>query len=44
MTRKITGIKRGGHKQITFPSFENYTIDGYEKVLIEINFLVCKRF
>ena len=37
-TRKITRIKRGGHKQIKFHSFKNYTIDGYEKVLVEINF------
>ena len=37
-TRKITRIKRGGHKQITFRSFKNYTIDGYEKALVEINF------
>ena len=28
-TRKITRIKRGGHKQITFHSFKNYTTDGY---------------
>ena len=30
-TRKIIRIKRGGHKQIKFRSFKNYTIDGYEK-------------
>ena len=29
-TRKITRIKRGGYKRITFRSFKNYTIDGYE--------------
>ena len=34
-TRKITRIKRGGHKQITFRSFKNYTIDGYVKALVE---------
>ena len=28
-TRKITRIKRGGHKQVKFRSFKNYTIDGY---------------
>ena len=43
-TRKITRIKRGGHKQITFRSFKNYTIDGYEKALVEINFLDYKNF
>ena len=37
-TRKITRIKRGGHKQIKFRSFKNYTFDGYEKALAEINF------
>ena len=43
-TRKITRIKRGGHKQITFRSFKNCTIDGYEKALIEINFPEYKTF
>ena len=43
-TRKITRIKRGGHKQITFRSFKNYTIDGYEKALVEINFPEYKNF
>ena len=42
--RKITKIKRGGHKQIKFRSFKNYTIDGYEKVLVEINFPEYKNF
>ena len=37
-TIKITRIKRGGHKQIRFRSFKNYSIDGYEKALVEINF------
>ena len=32
-------IKRGGDKQVKFRSFKNYTIDGYEKALVEIN---CK--
>ena len=41
-TRKITRIKRGGHKQIKSRSFKNYTMDGYEKVLAEINFLLYK--
>ena len=43
-TRKITRIKRGGHKQITFRPFKNYVIDGYEKALIEINFPEYKKF
>ena len=43
-TRKITRIKRGGRKQIKFCSFKNYTIDGYEKVLVEINFPEYKNF
>ena len=34
----MTRIKTGGHKQIKFCSFKNYTIDGYEKALVEINF------
>ena len=37
-TRKITRIKRVGHKQITFRSFKNYTIGCYEKALVDINF------
>ena len=43
-TTKITRIKRGGHKQIKFRSFKNYTIDGYEKALVEINFPEYKNF
>ena len=43
-TRKITRIKRGRHKQIKFCSFKNYTIDGCEKVLVEINFPDYKTF
>ena len=42
--RKITRIKRGGLKQIKFCSFKNYTIDGYEKALVEINFPEYKNF
>ena len=42
-TGKITRIKRGGHKQITFCSFKNYTIDGYEKAVVEINFPEYKK-
>ena len=44
MYKKTTRIKRGGHKQIKFRSFENYTIDGYEKALVEINFPEYKNF
>ena len=43
-TRKITRIKRGGQKQIKFRCFKYYTIDGYEKVLVEINFPEYKNF
>ena len=43
-TRKITRIKRSGHKQIKFCSFKNYTIDGYEKSLVEITFPEYKNF
>ena len=43
-TRKITRIKRGVHKQIKFCSFKNYTIGGYEKALVEINFPEYKKF
>ena len=42
--RKIARIKRGGHKQIKFRFFKNYTIDGYEKALVEINFPEYKSF
>ena len=37
-------IKTGGHKQITFRSFKNYTIGGYEKALVAINFPEYKKF
>ena len=42
-TRKITRIKSGSHKQIIFRSFKNYTIDGSEKTLVEINFPEYKK-
>ena len=29
---------------MTFRSFKNYTIDGYEKALVEINFPEYKKF
>ena len=41
--RKIARIKQVGQKQIKFRSFKNYTIDGYEKILVEINFFDYKR-
>ena len=43
-TRKITRIKRGGHNQIKLCSFKNYTIDSYEKAVVEINFPEYKDF
>ena len=43
-TRKVTRIKRGGQKQIKFRCFKYYTIDGYGKVLVEINFSEYKNF
>ena len=43
-TRKITRIKRGGHKQMKFCSFKIYAIDGYEKTLVETNFPEYKNF
>ena len=42
--RKITRIKTGVYKQIKFRSFKNYTIDGYEKSLVKINFPEYKSF
>ena len=43
-TRKITRIKRGGHKQIAFHSFKNDTTDGYKIALVEISFPEYKKF
>ena len=40
----MTKAKRGGHKQIIFCSFKKYTIDCYEKALVEVNFPQCKKF
>ena len=37
-TRKITRMKRVGHKQIEFCSFKHYTVDSYERALGKINF------
>ena len=42
--RKIITKKRDDQKQIKFCSFKNYTIDGYEKALVEINFPEYKIF
>ena len=42
--RKIIRKKRVDQKQIKFCSFKNYTIDGYEKALVEINFPEYKHF
>ena len=36
-------MKRGGYKQITFHSFKNYAIDGYEKAVVKINFPEYKK-
>ena len=43
-TRKITRITTSGHKQMKFRSFKNYSVDGYEKALVEINFPKYKNF
>ena len=32
-TRKITRVKRGGHREIKLRSLKNYTVDVYEKPL-----------
>ena len=40
----MTRIKRGGHKQIKFCPFKNYTNDGYAKTLVVINFPEYKNF
>ena len=37
-TRKIKKEKVGGHKQISFRSFKNYSVDEYEKVLGKVTF------
>ena len=37
-TRKISGIKRGSHKQIQFRSFKHYTVDLFEQKLSKLNF------
>ena len=37
-TRKIKKEKVGGHKQISFRSFKNYSIDEYKKALGKVTF------
>ena len=37
-TRKIKKEKVGGHKQITFRSFKNYSVDEYEKALGKVTY------
>ena len=37
-TRKIKEEKVGGHKQIAFRSFKNYSVDEYEKALGKVTF------
>ena len=37
-TRKIKNDKLGGHKQISFRSFKNYSVDEYEKALGKVTF------
>ena len=37
-TRKIKNDKLGGHKQILFRSFKNYSVDEYEKALGKVTF------
>ena len=43
-TRKVTRIKRDGCKHTKFRSFQNYTIDGFQKALVKIIFPVHKNF
>ena len=38
MYQKIKKEKVGGHKQISFKSFKNYSVDEYEKALGEVIF------
>ena len=38
MYEKIKKEKVGGHKQISFRSFKNYSVDEYEKALGEVTF------
>ena len=37
-TRKIKKDKVGGHKQISFTSFKNYSVDKYKEVLGKVRF------
>ena len=38
-TRKVWKEKVGGHKQISFISFKNYSVNEYEKVLGKVTFV-----
>ena len=38
MYEKIEKEKVGGHKQISFRSFKNYSVDEYEKALDKVTF------
>ena len=42
-TRKITRIKKGGHKEIRILSLKNYTVDGYEKSFGKVKFPSYKK-
>ena len=37
-TRKIKKEKVGGHKQISFRSLKNYSLDKYDKALVKVTF------
>ena len=43
-TRKIKKEKASGHKQISFRSFENYSVDKYGKALGKVTFPNCERY
>ena len=43
-TRKIKKDKVGAHKQISFRSFKNYSVDKYEKVLGKVKFPNYEKF
>ena len=44
MYEKIKKEKVGGHKQISFRSFKNYSVDGYEKTLGKVTFLNYEKY
>ena len=43
-TRKIEKEKVGGHKQILFRSFKNYSVDEHEKALDKVTFPNYERY